>query len=202
MIDKEISSIIWPPYHAFYIQSMLFNTSSALQACERASNYVKAITEGKVAPQDRKDELLDCLQNFINHSGAVARYFFPSLIGGKGDKKLLHKQRAEYLCKVFSIDQSSPLHDKKLRNAIEHFDERLDRYLEDGIVGHIFPSLILDKPEDTAIPHHIFRAYHLNDGIYQVLGERHHVQPILDEMIRVHDMLVKFDRNGGSFRGA
>ncbi|WP_027711153.1 hypothetical protein [Dickeya chrysanthemi] len=196
----ESDSSIWTPYHAFYIQSMLFNTSSALQACERASKYIKAISEGKIDPQDRKDELLDCLQNFINHSGAIARYFFPSMIGGKADKKDLHKTRSEFLCKVFDIDEQSPLHDKKLRNAIEHFDERLDRYLENGIVGHIFPSLIMNKPEETDVPHHIFRAYYLNDGIYQVLGERHHVQPILDEVVRVHDLLVKFDENGGVFR--
>lgn len=199
MIDSEDSSI-WTPYHAFYIQSMLFNTSSALQACERASKYIQAITEGKIGPQDRKDELLDCLQNFINHSGAVARYFFPSLLGGKADKKHLHRTRAEFLCKIFDVDESSPLHDKQLRNAIEHFDERLDRYLEDGIVGHIFSSLIMNTPEETDVPHHIFRAYYLNDGIFQVLGERHHVQPLLDEMIRVHDLLVKFDENGSVFR--
>lgn len=184
---------IWTPYQAFYIQSMLFNTSSALQACERASKYIEAISSGKIGPQDRKDELLDCLQNFINHSGAVARYFFPSY------KKDIHLKRADHLRRVFEVNDNSPLHDKQLRNAIEHFDERLDYYLEEGIAGQIFPSLILNKPEETEIPHHIFRAYYLNDGIYQVLGERHHIQPILDEMIRIHDMLINFDGNGGVF---
>ncbi|AJF00484.1 hypothetical protein [Pandoraea apista] len=200
IVEHEGEFSIHGPYQAFYIQSMLFNTSSALQACQRASKYIEAISDGKIGPQDRKDELLDCLQNFINHSGAVARYFFPSFGGMKKEKKDIHQKRAAHLCRVFEVDEKSPLFDKQLRNAIEHFDERLDRYLEEGIVGQIFPSLILDKPEETEVPHHIFRAYYLNDGIYQVLGERHHVQPILDEMIRVHDMLVKFDENGGMLR--
>ncbi|MFQ2377539.1 hypothetical protein ACK31I_18330 [Aeromonas caviae] len=197
MSDEEFA--IWPPHQAFYIQSMLFNTSSALQACERASKYIEAISSGKIEPQERKDELLDYLQNFINHSGAVARYFFISLAGMRKDKKDIHQQRATYLRRVFGVDEKSPLYDKKLRNAIEHFDERLDIYLESGIVGHIFPSLILDKPEDSVVPHHIFRAYYLNDGIYQVLGERHYVQPILNEMIRIHSLLAKFDENGSFF---
>lgn len=197
-MDKNEPSI-WPPYQVFYIQSMLFNTTSALQAVDRASKYIHAISEGKLRPQDRKDELLDCLQNFINHSAAIARYFFPSMIGGKGERAL-HKNRAEFLTKIFDISENSPLHDKKLRNAIEHFDERLDMYLEGGIVGTIFPSLILDKPEETEIPHHIFRAYYLNDGIYQILGERHSIQPIFDEIVRVHDMLNRFDEQGGVFR--
>ncbi|MCI4032291.1 hypothetical protein [Dickeya dianthicola] len=195
--NKEPS--ICTPYHVFYIQSMLFNTTSALQAVDRASKYIKAITDGKTGPQDRKDELLDCLQNFINHSAAVARYFFPSMIGKKGENNL-HKNRAEFLRKIFDVTEDSPLHDKKLRNAIEHFDERLDLYLEDGIVGNIFPSLILNKPEETDVPHHIFRTFYLNDGIYQVLGEKHNVQPILDEIMRIHEMLENFDENGGVFR--
>jgi hypothetical protein len=199
MINSEDLSI-WTPYHAFYIQSMLFNTSSALQACDRASKYIEEISEEKIGTQDRKDELLDALQNFINHSGAIARYFFPSPMGSKSDKKALHKARTEFLCNIFDVDEQSPLHDKKLRNAIEHFDERLDRYLEEGVVGNIFPSLIMNKPEETDVPHHIFRAYYLNEGIYQVLGERHYVQPILNEVVRVHDLLVKFDENGCVFR--
>ncbi|NWA71948.1 Uncharacterised protein [Serratia quinivorans] len=197
-MDKNEPSI-WPLYQAFYIQSMLFNTTSALQAVERASDHIQAISEGKLGLQDRKDELLDCLQNFINHSAAVARYFFPSMIGGKGEKEL-HKNRAEFLRQIFDVTESSPLHDKKLRNAIEHFDERLDMYLEGGIAGHIFPSLILDKPEETDVPHHIFRAYYLNDRVYQILGERHNVQPIFDEVMRVHELLATFDENGGMFR--
>lgn len=192
-------SSIWTPCQVFYIQSMLFNTSSALQACDRASKYIEAISNEKIGPQDRKDELLDALQNFINHSGAVARYFFPSYGGMKKDKKDIHQKRADHLRQVFFVGEASPLYDKQLRNAIEHFDERLDRYLEQGIVGQIFPSLILNKPQNTEVPHHIFRAYYLNDGIYQVLGERHSIQPILDEVIRIHELLVKFDENGGTF---
>ncbi len=196
-MDKNESSI-WPPYQAFYIQSMLFNTTSSLQAVERASEHIQAIIDGKLGLQDRKDELLDCLQNFINHSAALARYFFPSMIGGKGEK-VLHNNRAEFLRRIFDVTEISPLHDKKLRNALEHFDERLDIYLEGGIVGHIFPSLILHKPEETHVPHHIFRAYYLNDGIYQILGERHNVQPILDEVMRVHELLTTFDENAESY---
>ncbi len=55
------------------------------------------------------------------------------MIGGKG-VKALHKNRAEFLRQIFDVTESSPLYDKKLRNALEHFDERLDMYLEGGIV--------------------------------------------------------------------
>ena len=193
---------IWTPHQAFYIQSMLFNTVSALASCDEASEYVKAISEGKIGPQDRKDELLDCLQNLVNQAGAISRYFFPSSEDPRKaapKQKGMHGKRGSYLRKVFAVGDDSPLKNRGLRNSVEHFDERLDLYLEDGIVGHIFPSLILAEPKETEVPHHIFRAYYLREGIFQVLGERYELQPIVDEVGRVHDLLVKFDKNGGVF---
>jgi hypothetical protein len=199
MEDEAFS--IWTPHEAFYIQSMLFNTTSAFQSCSIAEKIIEKISVGEIDPQEKKDLLLDCLQNVVNQSGAISRYFFPSRDGVKGtDKKTIHRDRGQYLSRVFGVKDDSPLMNRALRNSIEHFDERLDLYLQEGIVGYIFPSLILPEPEDSDVPHHIFRAYYLKDGIFQVLGERYEIQPIVDEVARVHDLLVKFDGNGGVFR--
>ncbi|SCW81263.1 hypothetical protein SAMN03159304_03131 [Pseudomonas sp. NFACC24-1] len=192
---------IWTPYEAFYIQSMLFNTTSALQSCSIAEKIIEKISIREIDPQEKKDLLLDCLHNVVNQSGAISRYFFPSRDGVKGtDKKTIHRDRGQYLSKVFGVKDDSPLMNRALRNSIEHFDERLDLYLQEGIVGYIFPSLILSEPEDSDVPHHIFRAYYLKEGIFQVLGERYEIQPIVDEVGRIHDLLVKFDGSGGVFR--
>lgn len=187
MEDEAFS--IWTPHQAFYIQSMLFNTASAFQSCNIAEKIIQKISDGEIDPQEKKDILLDCLQNVVNQSGAISRYFFPSRDGVKGtDKKTIHRDRGQYLSKVFGVKDDSPLMNRALRNSIEHFDERLDLYLQDGIVGYIFPSLILPEPEDSDVPHHIFRAYYLKEGIFQVLGERYEIQPIVDEMARIHDL--------------
>lgn len=192
---------IWTPYEAFYIQSMLFNTTSALQSCSIAEKIIEKISIREIDPQEKMDLLLDCLHNVVNQSGAISRYFFPSRDGVKGtDKKTIHRDRGQYLSKVFGVKYDSPLMNRALRNSIEHFDERLDLYLQEGIVGYIFPSLILSEPEDSDVPHHIFRAYYLKEGIFQVLGERYEIQPIVDEVGRIHDLLVKFDGSGGVFR--
>lgn len=199
MEDEAFS--IWTPHEAFYIQSMLFNTTSAFQSCSIAEKIIEKISVGEIDPQEKKDLLLDCLQNVVNQSGAISRYFFPSRDGVKGtDKKTIHRDRGQYLSRVFGVKDDSPLMNRSLRNSIEHFDERLDLYLQEGIVGYIFPSLILPEPEDSDVPHHIFRAYYLKEGIFQVLGERYEIQPIVDEVARIHDLLVKFDGNGGVFR--
>lgn len=199
MEDEAFS--IWTPHEAFYIQSMLFNTTSTFQSCSIAEKIIEKISVGEIDPQEKKDLLLDCLQNVVNQSGAISRYFFPSRDGVKGtDKKTIHRDRGQYLSRVFGVKDDSPLMNRALRNSIEHFDERLDLYLQEGIVGYIFPSLILPEPEDSDVPHHIFRAYYLKEGIFQVLGERYEIQPIVDEVARIHGLLVKFDCNGGVFR--
>lgn len=191
---------IWTPHQAFYIQSMLFNTTSAFRSCSIAEKIIKMILGGEIDPQEKKELLLDCLQNIINQSGSISRYFFPSRPGATGtDKKTIHRDRGQYLSKIFGVKDGSPLMNRALRNSIEHFDERLDLYLQEGIVGYIFPSLILPEPEDSDVPHHIFRAYYMKEGIFQVLGERYEIQPIVDEVARIHDLLVDFDRNGGIF---
>lgn len=202
-MNGEEGFSIWTPYQAFYIQSMLFNTTSAFQSCHIAENIIKDISEGKIDPQQRKDILLDCLQNIVTQSGAISRYFFPSRDGVKSEaakQKTVHRDRGDYLRKVFEVKEDSPLVNRGLRNSMEHFDERLDLYLQDGMVGLIFPSLILSEPEESDVPHHIFRAYYLKEGIFQVLEERHAIQPIVDEVARIHDLLVKFDSYGGVFR--
>jgi hypothetical protein len=191
---------ILSPHQAFYIQAMLFNTTSAFQSCSIAETIIKRIADGELDPQEKKDVLLDCLQNVVNQSGAISRYFFPSRDGAKSTgKNSLHKDRGRYLSKVFGVKDDSPLTNRALRNSLEHFDERLDIYLQNGIFGYIFPSLVLSEPEGSDVPHHIFRAYYVRDGIFQVLGERFKIQPIVDEVTRIHHLLLKFDRNGGVF---
>src|SRR3546814_8574091 len=114
------------------IQSMLFNTTSAFQSCSIAEKIIKKISDGEIDPQEKKDILLDCLQNVVNQSGAISRYFFPSRDGVKGtDKKTIHRDRGQYLSKVFDVKDDSHLMNRALRNSIEHFDERLDLYLQE-----------------------------------------------------------------------
>jgi hypothetical protein len=95
--------------------------------------------------------ILNEIQNVILQGAALSRYFWPVRKG--------HKNRAEHLKRAFSVDKFSPLYDRNLRNAIEHFDERFDKYLNSGIVGYIFPEFVGPRPIEDGVPGHFFRAY-------------------------------------------
>ena len=192
MADTESGKIIWPPYEAFYIQSMLFNSESATQSIETFKAVLHDISES--SPEDSLSEpschyVLDQLQNVVLHAASLSRYFWPVRQG--------HEWRGAYLRNVFAMSDQSPLKSRELRNAIEHFDERLDKYLENGIVGYILPEYVGPVSKFTGVPVHLFRAYYIDSGVFELLGQRYEMSPIAIEVERVHKLLKKMDQCGG-----
>jgi predicted P-loop ATPase len=126
---------IQPQYEAFFIESMLLNCESALDSIAE----IDSIFEAADQRDDREiiDEnltyILDGLQNVISQGAALSRFFWPP----KNGEEKIHKKRAKYLRDVFEIKESSPLKNRNLRNAIEHFDEKLDVYFKEPKVGYI-----------------------------------------------------------------
>ncbi|MCD4504182.1 hypothetical protein LQR30_08700 [Chromobacterium piscinae] len=189
--------VIWPPFQAFYIQSMLFNSSSAARSIARLesifSKLPEQITEEDISRLPIR-VILNELQNMVLQSAALSRYFWPVRKG--------HEARACRLREAFAIDEASPLFDRSLRNALEHFDERLDHYLAAGVVGYVFPEYVGAKPEDTGVPGHFFRAYFPDTGEFRLLNEEFKIQPLADELLFVHHHLTSLDQNGGMLRHA
>lgn len=187
---------ILPPYEAFYIHSMLFSTTSALRSVEllnrRLERFYSGESEGHEVLLSQK-VILDGLQNVVNQGAALSRYFWPSPRNKTND---LHHARAERLRRAFMIDDVNPLKNRDLRNAIEHFDEKLDLYLAKGIVGHIIPEYVGTGPEGAGVPLHVFRAYYVDVGVFEMLGRRYEVQPIVEEIGRIHDLLSQCASNG------
>ena len=95
---------IWPLYEAFYIQSMLFNSSSAVRSIIRLE---KTFEKLPVRPTVEDVEqlptklILNELQNMIVQAGALSRYFWPV--------RTDYKQRGKLLCKFFAMTEESPL---------------------------------------------------------------------------------------------
>jgi hypothetical protein len=193
----ENEPAIWPPHEMFYLQSMLFNASSAVDSIDRVTDLVQAIdgmSEDNIRSILDPSSLLDELKNVVLQAGALSRYFWPVR------KKPEHIRRAERLRWAFGIDEASPLHSRDLRNSIEHFDERLDIYLRGEVVGVILPEYVGMRPVGESIPYHLFRAYYLDDGTFSLLGEEYSMPALVDEVLRIHDRLIELDSSGGSLR--
>ncbi len=113
-LNAEPDFAIFPPFEAFYIESMLFSTCSAMGSAFQIDELFKI---GNYS--ENKTEILFEFQNIFTHAGILSRYFKPA-------RQLdIHNKRAEFLKKYFDVNEQNPLLDRNLRNALEHFDERL-----------------------------------------------------------------------------
>ena len=133
------------------------------------------------------DPILNHLQNAIIHAGAVSRHFWPSKGKGAAARKTL--ARGALLRRKLEIEDSNPLADRRLRNAIEHFDERLDAYLINGIVGIIVPHYVGQSFEPSGVPGHIFRAFYTDSLVFEIIGERYEIPPLIDALHRLEASL-------------
>jgi hypothetical protein len=141
-----------------------------MEAVERSGSS-KPLKE--VDPQS----VLNELQNIIVQGAAVSRYFWPV--------KEKYRARGAELRGMYGVSDESPLRSRELRNAIEHFDEKLDDYLAQGVVGTIYPHYLGSEPPPSQVKRHFFRAYFTNNGVFQLLEHRVEVDPLAKELWRL-----------------
>ncbi|MGH7038152.1 MAG: hypothetical protein ACREE1_08455 [Stellaceae bacterium] len=102
----------------------------------------RAINRLRKSINDRNGEVAyDEAVYFLNHAAVVSKILIP--LRSAGSQAIL---RGQYLRKILGIDESEPALDRKLRNHLEHIDERLDEWVlqnKSGIFidGGLFPFL-------------------------------------------------------------
>lgn len=177
---------IWPPYEAFYIESMFRHTASAQRSIKVVGDWLDLVkNEDKGALDVPKSVLFEQLQNILHQAGCISRYYFPS---GRAPKPL-HRARAIRLRQAFGVEDHNPLAERGLRNAIEHFDERLDEYLSGDRVGEFIPEEVGYSPRESEAPLHIFKGFYTYPMVFVLLGKSYEMAPIVDEILRLHNAL-------------
>lgn len=182
---------IWYPYEAFYIESMLIVTRSAMIVQSELQEIIKQLQDGKQLTEHDTVFIIDMCQNLLISAGALSRYFWPVR------NKEVHLLRGERLRESFEIEDGNPLKDRHVRNYMEHFDENLDIYLSPGrIAGNIIPSAVGSNLNNSQGVLHFIRAFHINDWTFEILGNKVKLIPLINEVIRIHILLEKFQEEG------
>ena len=181
---------IWPPYEILYIESLLSRTSTTILNYER---LVKIVSDLKLIQQNT-DLLINLAENIIKEAAAVSRYIFPIR------KNPMHTTRGEKLKKSLKIGQESILNTKGVRDYLEHFDERLDKFLHDSVVGNIVPRIVVINSTELDDSTFVFRGYIIND--YKFIGLKNEIRilPIMEEIYRIHNLLIEFREDGGRLK--
>jgi hypothetical protein len=174
---------IWPPHEAFYIEALLFCTTAALRAADSVHDALEAssaLDQQSAEWQECARVIVDGAQTVALHAAAISRYLWPA------KQKEPHLSRGAVLRKGFAITNDSPLKSRDLRNALEHFDERLDSFCRTLGGGYILPTYVGSLGNPTEAPVYMPRAYYTDIGIFEVLGERFAMSPILDAVDDLH----------------
>ena len=177
---------IWFPYEVFYIESMLTITSMVMYEIDLLELSIEKHNKEEL----EGEKIIDLSQNIITSAAAISRFFWPS------SNNSIHKKRGQRLREAFDIIESNVLKKRDVRNFIEHFDEKLDVYLSTIANGMIFPLYVGPRPVDHDLAQ-FFRAYFTNDHTFKLLDLECSMVPIIDELIRVHNLLLTFQNDGG-----
>jgi hypothetical protein len=154
---------IQPPYVAFYIEAIYY-------AAERAAAAFQRFTESAKAGKSASD-IVASVHEALGH--AI-------------EKKARPRARAARLRQLFAVGNGSALQDRNLRNALEHFDERLDEYLLADIAGYIFPDPMVEDADlaDEELGH-IFRLVDPQTETFVLLGKKHLFGAMRSEVERI-----------------
>lgn len=171
---------IQPIHNPFYTYSVRYSAERALVAF---NNYDYLLTK-----TDNAAILISEIQEAIIHVGALSRYFWPSPARNKKNKyqKSLRMERGEYLRKLYQISDDSPLANREIRNAWEHFDEKLDTYLLSHLAGQFFPTPIIGSHELADDPvGKIFKLLDPQAECLVLLGKKFFFAPLRREVERI-----------------
>jgi hypothetical protein len=191
LIVEDFSGI-YPCFEAFYIHSLLYSSNRCLDAFERYRHF-----ESKNA---KPEYLISLTQEAVGHAAALSRFFWPSPQGKKDQPnvKKLKEARGKKLRSSFKLNETSVLYNRELRNAWEHFDERLDLYLLENDSGIFCPSCIVDSHKLADVPRgNIFKLLDPDTECLVLMGEKYFFAPIRDEVERIHRLCLELDNHGG-----
>lgn len=190
LCSDDCNGII-PYIEAFYIHSIIYSASRCLDSFSR---YDSLRTKSQSA-----DELVSIVQEAVGHSAALSRYFWPSPQGSRKRPNIgnLKEKRGEKLRKAFQLNECSALYNRDLRNAWEHFDERLDTYFLENDTGFFFPSCILDSHRLADDPAgHILKLLDVEAECLVLLRVKYFFSPIRESVQAVLNTALKAAANG------
>ncbi|WP_145923420.1 hypothetical protein [Sphingopyxis macrogoltabida] len=158
---------------AFYEASL---EQSAHSAVDAFFAYGRAIDGGQ-------SEIIIArhLHDAMTHCAAISRFFWPP-----AKPESLAARRGAALRKQYGVSDHSPLANRELRNALEHFDERLDSWILSGPVGPIMASPIVAAHSivDDGFGH-AFKVIDIENDIYVILGKKFPFGELAKEVSRL-----------------
>lgn len=174
-----------------YFQEVKTQCISVLFALEQINRRIEEIHQPHI-PDGRNtpnSEVFRALHSFLTHTANISRLLFPT--GQKGD---VAQERGIHLREVLDVDDNSPISDRSLRNHLEHYDERLDKWAQSvsGATKSIATDNIHPKGMGPNVPpSSTLRTYLTDSREFYFMGSTYELVPLVREIHRILDKVNK-----------
>uniref|UniRef100_UPI004049C991 hypothetical protein n=1 Tax=Flavobacterium sp. TaxID=239 RepID=UPI004049C991 len=177
---------IFPSHRVFYFECIKSSAESAISSWEKLNKIVSSHELFK----KEGIKLIDLSENIVNQSAIISRYFFPSRDNRNVEKDKIHQLRSQKLKDLYSINNENILTKRKFRNHIEHFDENLDKFLNDPVAGIIVPKTIFRNSDEITSITYLFKAYIVEEFKFVSLNEEIELTKLIEEVYRIYNLSV------------
>ncbi|MEX2125960.1 MAG: hypothetical protein WD795_18870 [Woeseia sp.] len=182
MIDRpEFDNLV-------YLQEIKTQCNSVLFALEQFNMRIGEINQphkpdGRNTPNS---EVFRALHSLLTHTAIISRLLFPSR---KRDGYA--QQRGRKLRGVLKVDKSSPIADRSLRDHLEHYDERLDQWVQSASRAIATDNIHPKDMGPNVAPESTLRTYLTDSREFFFMGHTYEIVPLVCEVRRILDEVQK-----------
>lgn len=166
-----------------FYQEIVDQIKFALIAIEDLNNEIQQRKNGNA------DRFWYSIQSFLIAIGNISKILYPSPTSPK-----MNLDRGNRLRKALDLPEESILSDKRIRNCFEHYDEKLDKFLESNNGIYISKAITDDGRINingkATLP--CVRMYTLSTKIISFNGVNYNMQDVLTEIIKLKEIIKNY----------
>lgn len=173
------------------VEEVLVQANLAITAHNRLRQTVATLETRQ------RREVWTFIQSTLSHAAMISKFMKPS------SRSTVSEARARELKTLLNVDDTSPVFNRNARNNVEHFDERLDRWLEadqQHILECVFQSRneldFLNKSDLNNKRRFVKRVYLIDEDTF--ISEGRHgpedirLNEIMGEVVRINQNAKNF----------
>lgn len=159
-----------------YLRELARECANAFSAVER----INALLDGD---DMARNEIFRELGDLLQHAAAASRLLWSP------ERKARAKARSEHLRSAINVAFEHGLHNRDLRNHLEHYDDRLDQWVADSQNRIMIGALIGPRSVvtgDLVKDNEIMRHYDPETKHFVFRGERFDIQRLIDDLSDIY----------------
>ena len=147
----------------------------------RFAEIAYSFIDPKVA--NGNDAVFSLIHSFLSHCAMVSK-----MLSAKDDGK-----PAKCIGDVLGISHTSLIHKRKFRNHLEHYDERLKKWIRRFAAGANIGAYNIGLKSAIQLPNMIFVShYDPGSKIFTFVDEDFDLNSLFEEVQRIHDIADKW----------